>query len=189
MRRGALGAALVCLASGAVGATVDEQASLSAARKFQQIASRSLPAGTTVEISEGELNAFLRFHGAALIPAGVQNPRLALREGGAEFSAKIDLEKAGTASESLPFMMRLLLRGTREVAADVDYGVRDGRAAARIVRLTIEGVEIPPEIVQWFVEAFAPAELRPYLSADGHEVDAGLRDLEIAEGSVLATVD
>ena len=52
-------ALLLCLLSPLAWAADDEAASLAAARKFQQIAEKSLPSGTTVEFSEDELNAFL----------------------------------------------------------------------------------------------------------------------------------
>ena len=170
-------------------ATINEQASLSAVRKFQQISEQTLPSGTTVEFSEDELNAFLQFHGSPLVPDAVQDPELELRVGGAEFRAQIELGEAASASDSLPWMMRLLLRGTRAVAVDVDYSVREGRASAEIVRLTIEGVEIPGDVLEWLLEAYAPPELKPFLSGEQQEVGLGLRELRILEGLAVATVE
>ena len=100
------------LAPLALASTVDHDASLSAVRKFQQIADGAYASGTSVELSQDEMNAFLRYHAAASIPEGIQDPNLVFREGGAILSAQIDLEKATVSSESLPALMRLLLRGT-----------------------------------------------------------------------------
>lgn len=189
MRLEALALALCCAAGSILGANLDEDASLAAVRKFRQIAERSLPSGSTVEFSEHELNAFLRFHGSPMLPPGVNDSELDLRSGGAEFRARIDLERVGSVAEKLPLMMRLLLRGTRSVAADLDYSVIDGRATAEIVRLTIEGVEIPPEVLDWLLEAYAPPELRTLLSADGQAVEIGISDLRIREDVAVATVE
>ena len=189
MRTAAVILGLACIAPPHALPTVDEQASLSAMRKFRQVSERSLPSGSTVDFSEDELNAFLRFHGSPLIPDGVQDAELDLREGGAEFRATIDLGRAASATDELPFMMRLLLRGTRAVAVDLDYRVQEHRASVEIVRLTIEGVEIPAEVLQWLLESYAPTQLKAFLSGDGTEVDIGLRDLHILEGSAVGTVE
>ena len=182
-------ALLLCLVVQLASSSVDEAASLSAARKFQQIAERSLPSGTEVQFSEDELNAFLKIHGAHSLPEGVKDPQLSLREGGAVLGAQIDLEAAGEAIERLPVLMRLLLKGTREVLVDVDFAIDDGRGSLKVVSMLIEGVEIPESVLDWFVEAYAPPEFRPYLMGEEADVRIGLSGLSLVPGRAIAIVE
>lgn len=182
-------ALLLCLALQAASAEVDEAASLSAARKFQQIAEKSLPSGTAVEFTEDELNAFLKIHGALSLPDGVKDPELSLREGGVVVGALVDLEAAGEALESLPVLLRLLLKGTREVVLDVDFAIEDGRGSLKLVSMLVEGVEIPESVLDWFIEAYAPPEFRPYLMGEEAEVQIGLSDLNMGPRRAVAIVE
>ena len=182
-------AVLLCLALQLAPAAVDEAAALSAARKFQQIAERSLPSGTTVEISEDELNAFLKIHGALALPDGVEHVEVSLRQGGAVLGARIDLEAAGKAIENLPVLMRLLLKGERSILVDGDLAIEEGRGALEIVSVQVEGVEIPESVMEWFIEAYAPPEFRPYLTGEEAEVRMGLSGLRLEPGRAVAIVE
>lgn len=163
--------------------------SLTAARKFQQIAEGAYPSGTSVEVSEDEMNAFLQYHAAASIPDGVDDLELDFRDGGAIVSARVDLEEAGEASESLPFLMRLLLRGTRDITLDIEYAVSEGQANTRIVSMTIEDVQIEGEVLEWFLASFAPAELQPYLTGERSVRQQGVRETRLEPGRAVIVVD
>jgi hypothetical protein len=177
------------LAPLALAAAVDHDASLSAVRKFQQIADGAYASGTSVELSQDEMNAFLRYHAAASIPEGIQDPNLEFREGGAILSAQIDLEKATVSSESLPALMRLLLRGTRRVVLDIDYAVSEGYAVARLVSMTIEEVELGGPVLEWFLDSFAPPQLRPYLIGEKATRQEGVRETRLEPGRAVIVVE
>ena len=168
---------------------VDEDASLSAARKLQQIAEGAYPSGTVVEVSEDEMNSFLRYHAAPSIPDGVAEPSVRFRDGGAVLSAVVDLEKAAKSANNVPALMRLLLRGTRRVAVDFDYEVEDGYAATRLVTMAIEDVEVSGSILEWFVEAYAPPALRPYLLGEEAARQDGLREARLEPGKATLVVE
>lgn len=179
----------LCLALQVGTAAVDEAASLSAARKLQQIADKSLPSGTAVEFSEDELNAFLKIHGALALPAGVEDVEVSLRQGGAILGAQIDLEVAGKALENLPVLMRLLLKGTRSILIDSDLAIEDGRGSLNVVSVLVEGVEIPESVVGWLIEVYAPPEFRPYLTGEEAEVRTGLSGLRLEPSRAVAIVE
>ncbi len=170
-------------------AAVDQDASLSAARKFQKIAEGAYASGTSVEVSQDEMNAFLRFHAAASIPEGIRDAGLEFREGGAMLSAQVDLEKASASSEDLPALMRLLLRGTRRIVLDIDYAVSEGYAATRLVSMTIEDVELTGAVLEWFLDSFAPSELRPYLMGEKATRQQGVRETRLKPGHAVIVVE
>ena len=180
---------LLCLAAQLALGAVDEAASLSAARKFQQIAEKSLPSGARVEFSEDELNALLRIPGAISLPQGSKDPEVSLRKGGAALRMQVDLDAAREAQERLPVLMRLLLRGTREILVDFDLAVKGGRASLKLVSVLVEGVEIPEPVVAWFVEAYAPPEIRPYLEGEGADAGIGLSRLDLEPGLAIGVVE
>ena len=170
-------------------AAADQEASLSAVRKFQKIGAGEYPSGTSVVVTQDEMNAFLQFHAAAAIPEGVRNPELEFRNGGAVIKALVDLEKAGASAEDLPVLMRLLLRGERNIAVDVDYAVSDGQAVTKVVSLTIEESQISGAVMEWFLDSFAPAELRPYLTGERAIRQAGVREAALEPGRAVVVVE
>lgn len=180
---------LVCAASLALGAEVNREASLSAARKFQSIADESLASGTSVELLQDEMNAFLQFHAAAMVPEGIEDPEVEFREGGAVVRANVDLEKAGASSDALPPLMRLLMRGARSVALDVDYAAHDGYATAQLLSMTVEEVELAGPVLEWFLEAFAPPEWRPYLLGERIELGGGVGEVRLEAGRALIVIE
>ena len=135
------------------------------------------------------MNAFLRYHAAARIPDGVDDLELEFREGGAIIGARVDLEQAGEASKSLPFVMRLLLRGTRDITLDIDYSVSEGHASTKLVSMTIEGVQIEGEVLEWFLASFAPPELQPYLTGERAVRQQGVRETRLEPGQAVIVVD
>ena len=180
---------LICTAFLALGAEVNREASLSAARKFQSIAEGSLASGASVELLQDEMNAFVDFHAVERIPEGIEDPEIEFREGGAVIRARVDLEKAGASSDALPPLMRLLLRGSRSVALDVDYAARDGYAAAQLVSMTVEEVELGGPVLEWFLESFAPPEWRPYLLGEKIKLEGGVREIRLEAGRAVIVIE
>lgn len=184
-----LGLALLFLAGLVPASELTREASLSAARKLQALADGSVEAGATVELLQDEMNAFLRFHAVDAVPEGIEDPELEFRDGGAVVRARVDLEAAGSLTDSLSPLMRLLLRGSRNIALDIDYFANEGYAEARIVSMTVESVELGGEVLEWFLEAFAPAEWRPYLLGERTRLDGVAREIRLEPGRALITVE
>lgn len=170
-------------------AAVTEEASRSAAEKLRRIEDGELTSGETVVLLEAELNAYLQYAGAGRFPAGVRDPSLQLRAGGAIVQAVIDLEQAGASLEQLPMVMRLLLRGTRSVAVDVDYQASDGSLAVRPVSFKVEDFAMEGAELKWFLEAFAPPEWQPYLGGERIELQDGVRDIRVEPGRAVIVAD
>lgn len=171
-------------------AAVTPEASESAARKFQRIAAGGLASGESLVLLEDELNAYVRFHEAAQVPEGVEEPELRLRAGGAIVQAMLDLEKFGeSASGELPWVMRLLLRGKRTVTLDIDYAVSDGFQATKLVSIEIEGVELEGTVLDWFLETFAPAPLQPYMHGEKVRLQGGVREVRVEPGRAVIVAE
>ena len=85
--------------------------------------------------------------------------------------------------------MRLLLKGERSILVDGDLAIEDGQGALEIVSVQVEGVEIPESVMEWFIEAYAPPEFRPYLTGEEAEVRMGLSGLRLEPGRAVAIVE
>ena len=170
-------------------AAVDQEASLAAARKFQRIVAGEVPSGESVSISDDEMSAFLRYHAAPTIPEGIREQKLTFREGGALIQAQVDLETASASSQDLPLLMRLLLRGTRAIVVDIDFEGHDGQGAAHVVSIAIDEVELSGSVLEWFLESFAPPDLRPYLVGGRTELPAGVREIRLEPGRAVVVAE
>ena len=170
-------------------AAISEEASLSAARKFQRLAAGEVPSGETVELPQEEMNAFLRYHAAPTVPDSIRDPEITFREGGAVIRAEVDLEKAGESVQDLPALMRLLLRGTRRIALDVDFVGESGFATTSLALIEIDGVELSGTVLEWFLGAFAPAELAPYLTGEPTRLPPGVGAVRLQPGLALIVAD
>ena len=170
-------------------AAISEEASLSAARKFQRLAAGEVPNGATVELPQDEMNAFLRYHAAPTVPDSVRDPEITFRDGGAVIRAVVDLEKAGESVQDLPALMRLLFRGTRRIALDVDFVGEGGFATTALVLIEIDGVELSGTVLEWFLGSFAPPELAPYLTGEPTRLPPGVAAVRLRPGLALIVAD
>jgi len=173
----------------AASAAISEEASLSAARKFQRFAAGEVPSGESVELQQDEMNAFLRYHAAPTVPDSIRDLEITFREGGAVVRAEVDLEKAGESLQDLPVLMRFLLRGTRRIALDVDFVGERGFATTTLLLIEIDGVELSGTVLEWFLQSFAPAELAPYLTGEPTRLPPGVGAVRIRPGVALIVAD
>lgn len=188
---GAIGsrAALYFLVQASLLGAITPEASQSAARKLQRVAEGAVASGESLVFLQDEINAYVRFEAAARIPQGVEDPELEFRDGGSLIRARIDLAKAGSSVQELPPLMRLLLRGTRTVTVDVDYQATDGYAVAKLVSMRIEELELSGAVLEWFLDAFSPPELRPYLLGQKVKLQGGVREVRLEPGRAVIVAD
>ena len=127
---------LLCLAT--LGAAPDDY--LSAKRKFDLIDSGRLKAGSRVELSVRELDAYAQRE----VPEGVRNPRLQLvAPGMATGIAMVDFGKLRRAlGYRTGWLMSKLLDGDRPVSVTARIRSAAGRATVDVQRVEISGVVI-----------------------------------------------
>ena len=109
-------------------------------KKLDLVESDKLKAGSRVEMSVVELNAYA----AHELPAGVRNPRLGIPAPGiATGSALVDFGKLQRARGSQPgWLMSKLLDGERPVTVTVSIRSSRGQATVDVQRVGISGLEI-----------------------------------------------
>jgi hypothetical protein len=125
---------------------------LSIKRKLDQIESERLKAGTRLELTTGELNAYVREEA----PEGVRGTQVRIVSPGvATGSAMIDFGKLRRAQGHEPgWLMSKLLDGDRPVSVTARITSGAGRATVDVERVEISGVVIDGKTLDFLIQNF-----------------------------------
>ncbi len=170
-------------------AAISQEASSSAARKLLRIQEGNLESGESVILLQDEMNSYLRLDGKVLLPQGVFDPEIEIKPGTAVVRSRINLEKAGSSMDGIPFLMRALLTGERKFEFVVGYGAQQGYATTRVITAKIEELEISGELLTYFLLTFVPEELRPYVSGEKFKLQGNVREIRLETGRVVITAE
>jgi hypothetical protein len=123
---------------------------LSAKQKFDSIESDRLRAGSRVELSVGELDAYA----GQAVPAGVRNPRLQLvAPGVATGTAMVDFGKLRRAhGYQTGWLMSKLLDGDRPVSVTARIRSAGGQATVDLQRVEISGLAIDGPTLDFLIQ-------------------------------------
>jgi hypothetical protein len=195
IRRAISGLAL-CTAAGAVGLgaadALSPQESVRMQQKIAVIVAHAHadgPAGTRTEISETEVNSYLRYGLADAMPAGVTDPAVVIVGGGRlSGRAVVDLSRAAkeTGSGGL-FDPLTYLTGRLPVAAAGVLHTKGGAGTFELESASVSGVPIPKRLLQEILTAYSRSASRPGgLSLDEpFALPAGIREIEITPGQAV----
>jgi hypothetical protein len=130
-------------------ATVTESAN----RKFAGIESARLPAGTRIDLSLDELNAWANQKARVYAPGGARNLRLELRDGEATGYALIDFVKLrqATSGDEPGWIMRNLFSGERPVMVKARFQSQNRRARVDVERVEVSGVPIQGSALDFLI--------------------------------------
>ena len=138
-------------------AAVDQY--LSAQRKFAEIETERLPAGSRVFLTSEELNVWSRVKAQSVVKQGFRDPRIDLGNGTASGSALVDFLKLNEARGSRPgWLMAWLLEGERPVQVTVRITSGTGEATVDVERVDVSGVTIRGSALDFLISNF----LLPY---------------------------
>jgi hypothetical protein len=147
--RPALAALLGALALFVSAATITESAN----RKFAGLESARLPAGTRIDLSTEELNAWANQKARIYAPGAARNLRLELRDGEATGYALIDfvkLRQAATGEES-SWLMRNIFSGERPVMVKARLQSQNRGARVDVLRVEVSGVPIQGSALDFLI--------------------------------------
>jgi hypothetical protein len=124
----------------------------SAMRKFDLIESDRSRPGTRVELTAGELNAYIQHE----VPTGVRNPKLEVVSPGVTTgTALIDFGQVRRAQGYAPgWLMSKLLDGERPVSVTARITSAHGQATVDVQRVVISGLEIDGATLDFLIRNF-----------------------------------
>lgn len=128
-------------------------------QKFARIERGDLRAGSRVDLSAAELNAWAADEARLYAPGGARNIKLELTAGGATGSALIDFLKLRQAAtgEAPGWIMKNLFAGERQVMVKVRFASRNRRARVDVDRVEVSGVPIEGSALDFLIQTW----LRP----------------------------
>ncbi len=123
---------------------------LSAKQKVDQIEAGRLSAGTRVELSPPELNAYI----AREAPEGVRNPKILLVAPGiASGTALVDFNKLQRGQGRQPgWLMTKLFEGERPVSVTARIRSAAGRATVDVEKVEISGVAVDGRTLDFLIQ-------------------------------------
>ncbi len=153
--------AAICLAAvcaGALGAAWAE--AQAAERKFEAIQEGRLRPGTSVRLTAGELNSWVRMKARVYVPRGLRNPRLEFGSGRVTGSAQIDFLKLRQAAtgEAPGWIAKNLFAGERPVSVTARVESNGGRARVDVESVEISGVRIQGEVLDFLIRNYVLPE-------------------------------
>lgn len=151
-------------------------------RKIDLIESNGLRPGTRLELSPGELNAFVQ-HEA---PPGVRDPRLRiLAPEIAIGSAMVDFGKLRRAQGHPPgWLMSKLLDGERPVSVTARIRSDAGHATVDVQRVEISGIEIDGRTLDFLIQNFLLALYPNAAVGRPFELGHNIRKVQVEPRSV-----
>lgn len=140
----------------AVAANTPPMSDYSRARaKFAAIQYGHISPGTSVVLTQSELNAYVRHAVAVFVPQGVRNPRVELAYNRASGFGLVDFAKVGGLSGHPPgWLARLLLSGERNVRVDAHIRSGNGRAQVDLDRVEVSGIAVSGAALDYLIRNF-----------------------------------
>ena len=145
-------AGLLSLAAATSTATIAHQ-------KFARIETGKLPAGTRIDLSAAELNAWAADEAKLYAPGATRNIHVQLSNGAATASMLVNflkLQQAAT-GEDPGWIMKNLFAGERQVTVTGRFESRNRRARVDVDRVEVSGVPIEGATLTFLIDNF----LRP----------------------------
>ena len=122
----------------------------------------------TLVLPAREINAYLRFQGATLLPEGVRNPLLTLAAAGRiDARAVVDLDAVSQAESRGLFDPLAYLSGELEVVASGTLHADDGVGRVAVESVSVGGVPVPRVVLDELVQYYTRSAEHP----DGIDLD------------------
>lgn len=170
----ALAAALLLLIAVPIWAVSPEE-SRSAADKLDRISLGEMAPGERMVLTQSEINSFLAYDYAGLIPEGIRDLRVEFESNTGIVSGRADFSRLSEAQDPATRMLLMMLRGEREFVARVRYVAVAGQARADVDSFQIDGRELKGPILDWVVENYVATDIEGFAlgqpTALGHNLD------------------
>ncbi|MCS7023717.1 MAG: hypothetical protein NZV14_02865 [Bryobacteraceae bacterium] len=160
---------------------------MTAAQKIDLIEKGKLPPGSQITFRESELNVYLDQKARELVPEGLKNPRIVIRDGKVTATARVDFVKMRHAQGlDTGWMMRKLLEGEHPV--QVVGALRSGNGIARVdlELVDIGGVSIRGRALDLLIRTFVHPLYPNVKVGESFELGYDLDRIELKPG--IATV-
>lgn len=168
---------------------VSLEESRTAAEKLDRISLDEMDPGERITLTQSEVNSFLAYDYAGLIPEGIRDLRVVFESDTGIVSGRADFSQLGAAQDPATRLLLTMLRGEHDFVARVRYVAVGGQARADVDSFQIDGRELKGPILDWIVQNYVATDIEGFALGQpvplGHNLDE-IR-LESGQATVVAS--
>jgi hypothetical protein len=158
------------------------------APKARASAKSAAPASQTTQLTDAELNAYLRFNLKDQVPAGVVEPTLsALGDGRVRGAAVIDLDAVRKQKQRAWTDPMSYMTGRLPLTASGLLITQNGVGRFQLETAELSGIAIPKSLVQELLAFYSKSPEKPsgISMDDPFELPAGIKEIRVGKGEAM----
>ncbi len=175
----------LCLTTSTILLAVSPEESRTASEKIDRISRSEMNPGEQITLTESEINSFLQYDYAVLIPAGVENLQVRLHQDVAVVSGQVDFSQIGPAEDTATRLLLMMLPGQHAVVARVRYVSSGGQARADVDSLLVDGQELKGMILDWIVKNYVATDLTGFALGQPISLGNNLEQIRLEPGRAI----
>jgi hypothetical protein len=186
MKRRTIAFAAVILLSGALSLmAVSPEESRSAAEKLDRITLDEMAPGERITLTQSEINSFLAYDYAGLIPEGIRDLRVEFAADIGIVSGRADFSQLAAAQDPATRLLLTMLRGERQFMARVRYVSSGGQARADVDSFQIDGLELKGPILDWIVQNYVATDIEGFALGQPTPLGHNLEQILLQTGQAV----
>ena len=157
-----------------------------ATAKLERVTEGELGPGETVDLTDGEINSYLHYEYAALMPDGIRGLRVRFEPDIGVVNAFVDFQKLSSESSGGPGRFLLwMLRGEREVVARTRYVSDNGEARVDIESFKVNGREMKGPLLDWLVNTYVSPNMDGFELGEPVKLGHNLEQVRLERGKAV----
>jgi hypothetical protein len=164
---------------------VSPEESQSAAVKLDRISLGEMDPGERITLTQSEINSFLAYDYAGLIPEGIRNLHVELESDTGIVSGRADFSQLGEAQDAATRLLLMMLRGEHEFVARVRYVSAGGQARADVDSFQLDGRELKGPILDWIVQNYVATDLEGFALGQPAPLGNNLEQIRLEAGQAI----
>lgn len=175
----------LCLTTSTILLAVSPEESRTASEKLDRISRGEMNPGEQITLTESEINSFLQYDYAVLIPVGVENLQVRLHQDVAVVSGQVDFSRIGPAEDTATRLLLMMLPGQHSFVARVRYVSSGGQARADVDSLLVDGQELKGMILDWIVKNYVATDLAGFALGQPISLGNNLEQIRLEPGQAI----
>jgi hypothetical protein len=164
---------------------VSLEESRSASEKLDRISLGKMDPGERITLTQSEINSFLRYDYAELIPEGIRNLRVVFESDTGIVSGRADFSRLSEAQDAATRLLLMMLRGEHDFVARVRYVSADGQARADVDSFQVDGRELKGPILDWIVQNYVATDLEGFALGQPTSLGNNLDQIRLETGQAI----
>ena len=168
---------------------VSPEESRAAAEKLDRISLGEMNPGERITLTQSEINSFLHYDYAGLIPEGISNLQVVFESDIGIVSGRADFSRIGAAQDAGTRLLLMMLRGEHDFVARVRYVSSGGQARADVDSFLVDGRELKGPILNWIVETYVATDLEGFALGQPTPLGNNLDQIRLEAGRAIVVAN